>query len=98
MGDYYGTTVVEMATDSWEYSHDNNWSSGMLKHFPEVAGYDLKPKMYAYLGYGLDKGQVMADVNRTKRTIVRKNFFELITSYVNDRGLRHRPQAYGHGM
>ena len=54
--------------------------------------------MHALLGFGPDKERVVEDLENVERIIVRENFFETVTGYLNARGLRHRPQVRGRGL
>lgn len=97
---YYGTTLLDVASDSWEYGRGGNryWSPAILEAFPKLAGYDLRTKMYALLGYGPDEDRVVADLERVEKTLIRENFFSTATQSLHARGLGHRPQAYGRGI
>jgi hypothetical protein len=63
-----------------------------------LAGYDLREKMHALLGYGPEQQQVVADLEKVERAVIRENFFETFTRYLSARGLRHRPQVRGRGL
>ena len=54
--------------------------------------------MHALLGYGPEQQQVVADLEKVERAVIRENFFETVTGYLNARGLRHRPQVRGRGL
>ena len=54
--------------------------------------------MHALLGYGPEAAQVLHDMESVERHLVHSNFFGTVTSFLNERGLRHRPQAYGRGF
>ena len=97
---YYGTTLVDVTSDSWEYERGGNryWSPAILDAFAKSAGYDLREKMHALLGYGPERQQVVADLEKAERAVIRENFFETFTGYLNARGLRHRPQVRGRGL
>jgi hypothetical protein len=99
---YYGTTLVDVASDSWEWerppSGGRYWSPAILDAFPKEAGYDLRARMHALLGYGPDAAQVLHDVELVERQLVHSNFFGTVTGFLNERRLRHRPQAYGRGF
>ncbi|MHB8974859.1 MAG: glycosyl hydrolase [Pirellulaceae bacterium] len=98
---YFGSTLVEVTSDSWEYERRGGaryWSPSMWAMFPTVAGYELPPRLYALLGYGPDCAQTLADVERVERETVRRNFFETATDYLHARGLRHRAQVRGRGL
>jgi len=48
---FYGSTLVDVASDSWEYERGKRyWSPAILEAFPRQVGYDLRGKMYALLG------------------------------------------------
>ncbi|MEA1950658.1 MAG: glycosyl hydrolase, partial [Planctomycetota bacterium] len=97
---YYGTTLWDVASDSWEYGRGGNryWSPAILVAFPKSAGYDLRKKMHALLGYGPEKDRVLADLEKVEQTLIRENFFVTAAQFLHDRGLGHRPQAYGRGL
>ena len=99
---YYGTTLVDVASDSWEYERPPGggryWSPAILDAFPKEAGYDLRARMHALLGYGPEAAQVLHDLESVERQLVHSNFFGTVTGFLNERGLRHRPQAYGRGL
>jgi len=97
---YYGTTLIDVTSDSWEYERGGNryWSPALLDAFAKSAGYDLREKMHALLGYGPEQQQVVADLEKAERALIRENFLETFTGYLNARGLRHRPQVRGRGL
>ncbi|NUQ63510.1 MAG: hypothetical protein HUU20_13610 [Pirellulales bacterium] len=99
--DYFGTTLVEVASDSWEYERRGGaryWSPDLLARFPAVAGYDLRQRLHVLLGYGPDCERTLADLERVERETIRDNFFATTTAYLHARKLRHRPQVRGRGM
>ena len=99
---YYGTTLVDVASDSWEYERPPGggryWSPAILEAFPKEAGYDLRARMHALLGYGPEAAQVLHDLESVERQLVHSNFFAAVTGFLNERGLGHRPQVYGRGL
>ena len=97
---YYGTTLTEVTSDSWEYERGGNryWSPAILEAFAKSAGYDLREKMHALLGYGPGQQQVVADLEAAERVVIRENFFQTFAGYLHARGLRHRPQVRGRGL
>jgi hypothetical protein len=98
LGRYFGTTLTEVASDSWEYDGRPYWTPGMDKMFAKLHGYELAPRMYALAGYGDDREKIMADVERTEQQLVLENFFICAREVLNAHGLCHRPQAYGRGL
>jgi len=98
LGKYFGTTLTEVASDSWEYDGRPYWTAGMDQTFSKLHDYELPPRMYALAGYGDDREKIMADVQRTQQHLVRDNFFINAKAILNAHGLGHRPQAYGRGM
>jgi hypothetical protein len=104
VGRYYGKTLVDAASDSWEYTPPPRgkpgryWSPAILEAFPRLAGYDLRGKMHALLGYGPEAGRVIHDLENVERQLVRDNFFKTVAEFLHARGLRHRPQIYGRGL
>jgi sialidase-1 len=99
---FYGTTLVDMASDSWEYETPRGggryWSPALLGAFPTQAGYDLRERMHALLGYGPDAEQVRRDLEAVERRLVHENYFATVQRFLHERGLRHRPQVYGRGL
>ncbi len=101
LGKYFGSTLVEVASDSWEYERRGNaryWSPALFGLAPKVVGYDVRERLYAILGYGPDCERTLADVARVEREAVRGNFFATTTVYLHARKLRHRPQVRGRGL
>ena len=98
IGKYYGTTLTDIASDSWEYDGRPAWTPGLEAEFKNVSGYELAPFMHVLLGYGPDADKVRTDLERTENALVQRHYFQLITSFVNQRGLRHRPQPRGRGL
>jgi hypothetical protein len=99
LGRYFGTTLTEVASDSWEYDGRPYWTPGMDEMFAKLHGYELAPRMYALAGYGSDEREkIMADVERTEQQLVLENFFICAREVLNANGLCHRPQAYGRGL
>ena len=97
---YYGTTLTEVTSDSWEYvrGHNRYWSPAILETFPKAAGYDLREKMHVLLGFGPDKERVVQDLESVERIVIRENFYKTVADYLHARGLRHRPQVRGRGL
>lgn len=93
-GQYFGTTVTEIATDSWEYGA--NWTPRFAEIFRDRLDYDLVPRLYATLGYGPEEKRIRDDFKRISQEILVENFFIPITRWCHEAGLLHRPQAYGH--
>ena len=58
---FYGSTLVDVASDSWEFVPPANaergrfWSPAIVEAFPKLAGYDVREKLYALLGYGPER-------------------------------------------
>jgi len=98
LGKYFGTTLTEAASDSWEYDGSPYWTPGMDDAFSKLHGYELPPRMYALAGYGEDREKIMADVDRTQQQLVRDNFYIHARKILNSHGIGHRPQAYGRGL
>jgi hypothetical protein len=98
LGKYFGTTLTEAASDSWEYDGRAYWTPQMEKAFSNLHGYDLNQRLYALAGYGDDREKIMADIQTTQQQLVRDNFFVPAKKILNTHGLGHRPQAYGRGM
>jgi hypothetical protein len=69
LGKYFGTTLTEVASDSWEYDGRPYWTPGMDEMFSNLHGYELLPRMYALAGYGDDREKIMADVHDLLWTI-----------------------------
>jgi len=97
---FYGTTIVDVASDSWEYYRGDNrfWSLEVLAEFPRIAGYDLTKKFYTLLDFGPDLDSTIQDLEKVERKLVHENFFATAASFLHDRGLRHRAQVYGRGL
>jgi len=95
---------MDAASDSWEYTPPPRgrpgryWSPAILEAFPRLAGYDLRQKMHALLGYGPEVERVIHDLENVERQLVRDNFFKTVAEFLHARGLRHRPQIYGRGL
>jgi len=98
LGKYFGTTVTEVASDSWEYDGRPYWTPGMDEMFSNLHGYELLPRMYASAGYGDDCERIMADVEKTQQRLVLENFYVCAGDVLGAHGLCHRPQAYGRGL
>lgn len=97
---FYGNTLVDVASDSWEYERGGNryWSPAILDAFPSRVGYDLRERFYALLGYGPDAERVRNDLERIEQQLVHEHFFATVAAFLHERSLRHRPQAYGRGL
>jgi hypothetical protein len=99
---FYGSTLVDVASDSWEYERHRSggryWSSAIPGAFQQLAGYDLRGRMHALLGYGPETERVLDDLHKVERQLVRDNYFETVADFLHKRGLRHRPQVYGRGL
>lgn len=98
---FYGKTLVDVASDSWEYSPKRGgryWSPAILEAFPRLAGYDLRGRLHALLGYGPEEKTVLHDLEEVERQLVRDNYFALISNFLHKRGMRFRAQIYGRGL
>lgn len=104
IGRFYGTTLIDAASDSWEYEPPRsgqtgrNWSRTIPGAFARLAGYELQPRWHALLGYGPDAERVRHDLEDVERRLVRDNCLEIITKFLNARGLGYRAQLYGRGL
>jgi hypothetical protein len=102
LGHFFGSTFVDVATDSWEYAHPPEggryWSPALLRKAPDVLGSALEPRMHALLGYGPDVDEVLFDLERLERELVHRHYFGTVDRFVHERGLEHRPQVYGRGL
>jgi len=96
-GRYFGTTLTEIATDSWEYGETRiNWSPEIPRAFPAIAGYDLVPRMHVFVDYGPDKEEILGrDLPAVESDLLVNGFFRTITLWCRENDLWHRPQAYG---
>ena len=92
---FYGTTLVDVASDSWEYERPPGggryWSPAILDAFPKEAGYDLRARMHALLGYGPDAAQVLHDLESVERQLVHSNFFGTVTGFLQRTRLAPSP-------
>jgi len=61
-------------------------------------GYDLRERFHALLGYGPEAERVRHDLETVEQQLIHENFFATVTGFLHERGLRHRPQAYGRGL
>ncbi len=97
---FYGKTLTDIASDSWEYEPGKGryWSATIPDAFRKHTGYDLRPRLYAVLGYGPEPQRVLADLQRVEQELVRDNFLVTSARILHERGLRHRPQLYGRGL
>jgi hypothetical protein len=99
---YYGNTLVDIATDSWEYERRNKggwyWSPQILKKAPDSIGYELNNKLYALLGYGPEKEEIGKKIEEVENNLIVNNYFATIKEFLQQRGLMHRPQIYGRGL
>ena len=99
---FYGTTLVDVASDSWEYERHRGegryWSPAILDAFPQQAGYDLRERIHALLGYGPERERVLHDLEKVERQLVHDNYFKTVADFLHARGLHHRPQIYGRGL
>jgi len=101
IGKFFGTTLLNVLTDSWEYDIDpatRYWTPQILQRFKPLAGYPLRPRLHALLDYGPNPQQVLADLDGVERTLVRENYFARATRQLNARGLHHRAQVRGRGL
>lgn len=98
---YFGNTLTDMATDSWEYIKNNKgryWSPVLVTASPKQLGYSLKNRLYALLGYGPDREKVLRDLEHLEKEVVYQNYFQTVKTYLDARGINHRPQIYGRGL
>lgn len=101
LGKYYGTTLVEIASDSWEYTRPRTgryWSPALFDVYSACTGSPLKPRMYALLGYGPKRETILSGLDEAGREAIQKNFYKTVTGYLHQRGLKHRPQVRGRGL
>ena len=99
---FYGSTFESMATDSWEYARNRAggryWSPALLKESQSILGYFFEKHMYSLLGYGPDKEDRLKDLAHLEEQLIHENYFGRVGRFLNERGLRHRPQVYGRGL
>lgn len=101
LGKYFGTTLVEVASDSWEYTRPRTgryWSPALFDTYSAQTGKPLAPRMYALLGRGPDRETILRELDAAGRRAIQKNFYETLADYLHERGLRHRPQVRGRGL
>ena len=102
LSQYYGSTFESMATDSWEYTRNRAggryWSSAILETSQRFLGYSFEKHMYSLLGYGPDKEERLKDLAHLEEQLIHENYFGRVGRFLNERGLRHRPQIYGRGL
>ncbi len=101
LSEYFGTTLTEVTTDSWEYTRSSTgryWSPALFDVYASVNGEELKPRMHALLGYGPRCEEILGGVDAAQREVVDRNFYQTVTDYLHERGLRHRPQVRGRGL
>ena len=96
VGDYFGSTLTELATDSWEYDEVGvDWSPEIVSAFPDKMGYDLRPYLHVLADHGPDETRVRRDVEAVKSELLLEAFFGEITGWCERNGLLHRSQPYG---
>lgn len=99
---FYGSTLVDVASDSWEYERDRGggryWSPAILEAFPRQCGYDMRQRMHALLGYGPEIERIRHDLEAVEQRLVQENYFNTVGQFLRERGLGHRPQVYGRGL
>lgn len=99
---FYGSTLVDVASDSWEYERHRgggrSWSPAILEAFPRQHGYDLRQRMHTLLGYGPEIERIHDDLEAVEQRLVRENYFKAVGQFLHERGLGHRPQVYGRGL
>ncbi len=98
---YFGTTLTEVATDSWEYTPSSTGrycSPALFDTYAALHNEDLKARLYCLEGYGPDRAQVLERMEMAERFTVQQNFYQTVTDYLHARGLRHRPQVRGRGL
>ena len=98
---FFGTTLVEVASDSWEYARPAQgryWSPALADVAGAILPYELKQRRFALLGYGPDQQQILSDLERVECETIQQHYFEAIAQFLHPLGLRHRPQVYGRGL
>jgi len=97
---FYGTTLVDVASDSWEYARGPGryWSREIPEAFQEQLGYDLFEHAHVLLGHGPGVESVLADLAAVERELVHESFLRTARELLHERGLGHRPQLYGRGL
>ena len=101
---FYGSTLIDVASDSWEFVPPANaecgrfWSPAIVDAFPKLVGYDVRTKLYGLLAYGPDREQLTNDLENVERQLVTDGYFSTIAESLHERKLRHRPQSYGRGL
>ena len=101
LGRFFGSTFVDVASDSWEYARSQQgryWSPKLIESAPDILGYDLQTRMYVLLGYGPQQSETHHDLEQLQQQLIQKNYLETIGEFLGKRGLRHRPQLYGRGL
>ncbi len=98
---YFGSTLTEVATDSWEYTRSSTgryWSPALFDIYTSWNGEGLRPQLHALLGYGPRRDDILRGLDAAEREAVHRNFYQTVTEYLHERGLRHRGQVRGRGL
>ena len=87
-----------MLMDSWE-CNTQTWTDSMEEDFKETAGYNLKEKLPALMGYVLDSqeetSQFLIDWRRTVNVLYCENFFKKMTDLAHAKGLEVQFETAG---
>ena len=95
-----GMELNSMVTDSWE-AGCQNWTDSMVEDFRSLRGYDLLPWMPALAGYVIrsseDTDKFLYDFRKTIGDLIIKNYYEVITRMLADRGMQRYSESHENG-
>ena len=99
VGDEFGKTVDSFFADSFELSNLASgiyWSTGLLKKFKELYGYDLAPFLPCiWWEVGEISPKIRYDVNEFLHTTGMNAFFDSFTFWCRENNVKSRIQTYG---
>ena len=95
---FYGSTITDISSDSWEYDNRPYWTDSIFNEFKRLNGYDLRSAMHVWFNFGPELHKVQEDLRRAENALVCTNFYGSIAEYTSQRRLLHRPQVRGRGL
>lgn len=99
-GDLTGTTLKDVALDSYEMG-GQNWTADLAAQFKAEHGYDLLPYLPLLAGYRLgdatEADAVMRDFRGFLAGLMQRNYYAAFTELCHRRGLQSYIEPYGFG-
>ncbi len=69
-----------------------------MEAFPKLAGYDMRRRMHALVGYGPEREQTQRDLEFVEKSLTQENLLAQAARFLHNRDLQFMSQVYGRGL